>query len=153
QAQAQTYLGEAMWVEGLATYASLVLNPGTADADALPVSHLHDPDDPQLAAPDRAVSLAEVMPGLVAEMGPMLRERLRSSETSGSEDDYPMFFLGRAAPPLGPRPVRSAYWFGLQIVRRLQRGRSLRELGALEPATLIPDMQQALDAMIAEATG
>jgi len=106
QAQAQTYLAEAMWVEGLATYASLALNPGATDAEALPVSHVHDPDDPQLAAPERAVSLAEVMPGLVGELGPMLRERLRSSEQSGSEDDYAIFFLGRAAPALGHRPVR-----------------------------------------------
>lgn len=153
QAQAETYLAEAMWVEGLATYASLALNPGATDADALPVSHVHDPDDPQLAVPERAVSLAEVMPALVPELGPMLRARLRSSEASGHEDDYPMFFLGRAAPSLGPRPVRSAYWFGLQIVRRVQRGRSLRELAAIEPATLIPEMERALDAIIAEAGG
>lgn len=149
QAPAQTYLAEAMWVEGLATYASLVLNPGTSDADALPVSHVHDPDDPQLAAPERAVSLAEVMPALVPELGPMLRARLRSHEGGGSEDDYPMFFLGRAAPSLGRRPVRAAYWFGLQIVRRIHRGRSLQELAAIEPAELIGDMERALDAIIA----
>lgn len=151
QAQAETYLAEAMWVEGLATYASLALNPGATDEAALPVSHMHDPDDPQLAAPDRAVSLAEVMPGLVPELGPMLRDRLRSSEDSGSEDDYAMFFLGRAAPVLGQRPVRSAYWFGLQIVRRLARGRSLRELAAIPPGELIDEMAGALDAMIADA--
>ncbi|MBX3274820.1 MAG: hypothetical protein KF729_31440 [Sandaracinaceae bacterium] len=148
QAQARTYLAEAMWVEGLATYASLVLSPGAADAEALPVSHVHDPDDPQLAAPERAVSLAAVMPALVGELGPMLRARLRSREGDGSEEDYPMFFLGRAAPSLGRRPVRSAYWFGLEIVRRIHRGRSLRELAAIEPETLVDDMARALDAMI-----
>jgi len=81
----------------------------------------------------------------------MLRERLRTSEDRGSEDDYAMFFLGRAAPAMAGRPVRSAYWFGLQIVRRLAQGRSLRELAAIEPGQLVGDMEQALDAMIAEA--
>jgi len=151
QAQAETYLGEGMWVEGLATYASLSLNTGATDEQALPVSHLHDPADPQLAAPERAVSLAEAMPDWVSELGPMLRERLRSSENSGDPDDYAMFFLGRAAPGLGARPVRSAYWFGLQIVRRLAAGRSLQALAALEPAALLDDMEVALDEIIADA--
>lgn len=132
---------------------SSALNPGTSDQDALPVSHIHDPADPQLAALDRAVSLAEVMPGLVGELGPMLRDRLRSSEASGYPDDYPMFFLGRAAPSLGERPVRSAYWFGLQVVRRLAGGRSLRELAAIEPGELVSDMERALNDIIADAAG
>lgn len=151
QAPAQTVLAEAVWVEGLATYASIALNPGTTDAQALPHSHIHDPEDPRISAPERGVSLDEVMPPLIAEMGPMLRQRMRSSEHTGSPDDYAMFFEGRAAPSLGPRPVRSAYFFGLELVRRIAGGRSLAELAAIEPATLVTRMEAELDAMITAA--
>lgn len=148
QRSSAAMLGEQMWVEGLATYASIVLNPGTTDDEALPVTFLHDPSAPVLDAPDRRISFEAEMPRFRAQIIPMMRERLRATEENATEADYAMFFLGRAAPIVAGMPVRTAYWLGLQLVRALARGRSLETLSQLEPASLIDDMDRELAAMV-----
>lgn len=147
QAQGPAQIYAAMWFEGLATYASLVLNPGTAREDALPSTHLHDPGDPVLDAPDRHLRFADAMPEHAASLGAALLRCLDSE----AREDYATFFLGRASPALGARPVRSAYYFGLEIVSRLAGGRSLEVLADLDPASLRAEIEGALRAIIAEA--
>jgi hypothetical protein len=137
-------ISDALWSEGLATYASTVLAPGTTDAEALPASHRHDPAHPQLDNPARRVSLAEAMPAHAADLGRELLACLDSQQPA----DYAVFFLGRAHPRLGERPVRSAYWFGLQVVRRLAASRSLAELARVDPTTLRADIRSHLEQLI-----
>ena len=147
QAQGPAQIYAAMFFEGLATYASLVLNPGTAREDALPMTHLHDPSDPVLDAPGRRVRFADAMPEHAASLGAALLRCLDSE----SREDYATFFLGRASPALGARPVRSAYYFGLEIASRLADGRSLEVLADLDPASLRAEIEAALRAIVAEA--
>jgi hypothetical protein len=137
-------LSDMLWIEGLATYASLALNPGARVRDALPFSHLHDPSNPRLDDPERRIDFERDMPRYRAELGAMLLERLGSSES----EDYQAFFLGRAGDRLGERPVRSAYYFGLRVVERLARGRTLVELGALDPLTQRDAISEALRSIV-----
>jgi hypothetical protein len=138
-------LHDALWAEGLATYASLAIVPGTTDAQALPASHRHDPAHPARDIPERRVVLSEVMPGHVATLGPALLAALDSSD----DDAYATFFLGRAPASLGERPVRSGYWFGLEVVRAVARGRSLEELARLSGAPLRAEVGGSLAALVA----
>ncbi|MFK7987755.1 MAG: hypothetical protein AB8I08_17190 [Sandaracinaceae bacterium] len=126
-------LAEALWVEGLATYASLALTPGRSDADALPTSYRGA----------STVSLEAVMPPLVGELGPALRSELRQASTGAA---YTRFFSERVADEA--IPSRSGFWFGLTLVRRIARGRSLRELAALEPPSLVDEVDRELAALV-----
>lgn len=139
-------IADALWSEGLATFASTLLVPGTSDGQALPMSHLHDPAQPALDAPERRVALDDVMPALASSLGGELRASLLSEDG----DVYSTFFLGRAGSALGRRPVRSGYWFGLAVARRLARDRTLAELSRLSSAELRGKIGLALDDVIAE---
>lgn len=137
----------AMWMEGLATYASRVLNPGTGLDDALPLSHLHDPADPQLVDSARAISFEHDMPRHEQDLGMMLLDKLRSED----EADYATFFLGRASNALGERPVRSGYYFGLRVVEELAAGRTLQELSLIDSALIIDEIEAALRSVVGAA--
>ncbi len=126
-------IAEALWVEGLATYASLALSPGHDDGDALPASTLG-------GAP---VSLEAIVPDRLPELGPALRSVLRAPTDTGTP--YTSFFVRGADVDI---PTRTGFWFGLTLVRRMARGRSLQDLAALDPSTLVDDIEANLDAMI-----
>jgi hypothetical protein len=145
QASGGDVVAHSLWVEGLATYASMVLNPQASEDDALPISHLHDSKDPQLDAPERRVSLAKEMPTRAAILGPLLLAALDSQDPAVYSD----FFLGRASVRAHGQPVRSGYWFGLQLVRRLAKGRSLQALARIEPASIVGELRAELAAMLA----
>lgn len=140
-----TRVADALWGEGLATFASVTLTPGTADRVALPMSHLHDPSRPALDLPERRVFLADVMPAHARTLGGELRAALDAQD----EATYATFFLGRAAPKLGERPVRSGYWFGLHVARAIAGRRALADLARLPAARLRGDIGAALDEVIA----
>lgn len=140
QAGGAEVLADALWVEGLATLASLELNPGTHDDEALPVSHIHDPKDPQLDAKDRRIVWSRDMPEHTATVGPALLAALDST----SQDDYAAFFLGRSSPAFGGLPVRTGYWYGLQVARRVCADRPVRDVAKVP----LPQMRSAVrDAM------
>jgi hypothetical protein len=145
QASGGDVVAHSLWVEGLATHASMVLNPRATEDDALPISHLHDSKDPQLDAPERRISLAKEMPARVAALGSPLLAALDSKDPGVYSD----FFLGRASERAHGEPVRSGYWFGLQLVRRLARGRSLQALARIEPASIVDELRAELTAMVA----
>lgn len=136
---------DALWAEGLATFASLVVCAWATERQALPPSHLHDPAHPALDIPARRVVLVDVMPRYARELGVELRRVLDSQ----NDADYAKFFLGRATPELGERPVRSGYWFGLHVARALARHRSLDALSRIPAASLRAEIGAALDAIIA----
>lgn len=136
---------DALWLEGLATLASIELNPGSSDREALPMSHLHDPDNPALDIPERRVWLSEIMPTHAKTLGPLLLSVL----DLGERGPYETFFLGRANQALGQRPVRSAYWFGLQVARKLAARRSLVELAEAAIPSLRSEVRAALREVIA----
>lgn len=140
------FVASSLWIEGLATYASLALDPRANADEALPFSHLHRADDPQLDAPSRRVLLSREMPGRVATLGPRLLACLRSK----ADDDYADFFLGRATPRMDGQPVRSGYWFGLELARRIAGGKDLRAMASVRPSALLGEMESQLERLIAE---
>lgn len=143
--QRELYCG--LWSEGLAEYVSTVIVPGTSDRQALPFSHVHDPAHPALDIPERRVMLDVVMPGLAPTLGAELEQALDSQD----EADYAKFFLGRAAPGLGERPVRSGYWFGLKIARAIATGKNLDALARAPASSLRTEIGAALHALIRSA--
>lgn len=144
QAGGAEVLADALWVEGLATLASIELNPGTSDDDALPVSHIHDPDDPQLDAPERRIVWSRDMPEHAAAVGPELLAALEST----SEEDYASFFLGRATPGFGGRPVRTGYWYGLQVARHVCANRSVRDVAKVPLPLMRSAVRDAMRALV-----
>ena len=141
--QAQ-HVYDALWGEGLATYASQVLTPGATDDQVLPMSHRHDPANPALDLPQRRVQLAQVMPALAPSLGAGLHQVLDSKETA----DYATYFLGRAHPNLGEQPVRSGYWFGLQLARALGHQQDLATLARRPSRELRPALKAELTRLI-----
>ena len=144
--EATDFVASSLWIEGLATYASLALDPRANADEALPFSHLHRADDPQLDAPSRRVLLSREMPGRVATLGPRLLACLRSK----ADDDYADFFLGRATPRMDGQPARSGYWFGLELARRIAGGKDLRAMASVRPSALLGEMESQLERLIAE---
>jgi hypothetical protein len=136
---------DALWFEGLATYASTLIVPGTTDRQALPLSHVHEPDSPALDNPARRVDLAAMPLELRRSLGAELHAALESQE----RDRYSDFFLGRASPRLGERPVRSGYWFGLMVARALGKTRGLDELTNADMKELRPLIASELSRLVA----
>ncbi len=135
---------DALWFEGLATYASTLIVPGTTDTQALPISHVQKPDAPVLDDPARRVDLAQMPVELRRSLGAELSAALESAD----RDRYADFFLGRASPRLGERPVRSGYWFGLMVARSLGKTRSLEELAKADMRELRPAIASELSRLI-----
>ncbi|HEY4122742.1 MAG TPA: hypothetical protein VGM56_32990 [Byssovorax sp.] len=141
-------VGDALWTEGLAEHASLVVCEGRTEREALPFSHLHDPAHPALDIPERRVELAEVMPRYARSLGGELLAAFDSREQA----DYARFFLGRADPRLGERPVRSGYWFGLHAARVIAAGRSLDVLCRVPRDAVRAEVRAAVAEIVARAT-
>jgi hypothetical protein len=142
----QNLIAAGVWFEGLAVHASRVLNPGATLDQVLPEQHLHDPSNPQLMNPARALSAEHDLPRWEAELARMILGALESS----SEEDYATFFLGRASDALGERPVRSAYYFGLRTAERLAaQGHDLQALSERRPESMVPAIRATLEALAA----
>jgi hypothetical protein len=95
-----------MWEEGLATYVSQRMNPGTTA-------------DQVLVMPDRLSELA--LPHL-----PDLARRLLDQADSTNPNDYSDLFTMIQAPP--GIPARSGYFVGYRVAEKLAASRSLVEL-------------------------
>ena len=103
-----------MWEEGLATYVSQRMNPGTKA-------------DQVLVTPDRLSELAQ--PHL-----PDLARRLLDNADSTNPNDYADLFTVEQAP--SGIPARSGYFVGYRVAEKLASTRSLVELVHLRGPTL-----------------
>jgi len=113
-----------MWEEGLATYVSRRMNPGTTV-------------DQVLVMPDRLSELAE--PHL-----PNLARRLLDHADSTNPNDYSdLFTVGQT--PAGI-PARSGYYVGYRVAEKLAATLSLVELAHLRG----PGLKQAVLSVLAE---
>jgi hypothetical protein len=68
---------------------------------------------------------------------------------SKADDDYADFFLGRATPRMDGQPVRSGYWFGLEVARRIAAGKDLRTMASVRPSALLGEMETQLQRLAA----
>jgi hypothetical protein len=124
----QNYVGAeriwaALWAEGLATYVSGAMNPGSTYRDMM------------LDVPTGLVEKCEAdLPYLWAK----LAEKLDSS----SEDDYATFFLFSSKDPRIPK--RAGYYLGYLIAKELSRGRTLKELARLDGEALRSEIAAAI---------
>jgi len=108
----QEVIWRALWVEGLATYVSMVLNPGTSLQEAL------------IAPPDLVTRAQREVPWLVKTIAPALD---RSEATIFSE-----FFEYHQ--DKGAVPPRAGYYLGARIAQNLASDTSLSDLAHLQPA-------------------
>jgi hypothetical protein len=112
----------SLWEEGLATYVSQQMNPGSSEADAL------------------------MSEGLAARSAPMLpalsRELLANFESTDSKEYAAFFFGANGRPDL---PPRCGYYVGYQVARELAAGRSLQQLAALRGAELETSVKTVLE--------
>jgi hypothetical protein len=116
----------ALWEEGLATYASDRLNPGSSESEIL-------------LSKDLAASVRPLMPRLA-------REVLRNFD-SMAKDEYETFFLmGKKRTDV---PDRAGYYLGYAIARTLGDHRALDELAQLTGPELKDAVRQALEAVAA----
>ena len=122
----------ALWIEGLATAAAELMNPGIDDAGLMlttprPIKVEIDADWPAALC--------------------LMRARLDST-TPG---DYRGMFMGGTSEQA--YPPRWGYYVGYRLAQRSLRGHSLADLAHLPPASAEPLVRAELDAMIAEAGG
>jgi hypothetical protein len=103
-----------MWEEGLATYVSRRMNPGTTA-------------DQVLVTPDRLSELAQ-------PLLPNLARRLRDIADSTNPDDYMELFSAQR--PQSGIPGRSGYFVGYRVAEKLAATRSLVDLVHLRGAEL-----------------
>jgi hypothetical protein len=111
-----------MWEEGLATYVSQRMNPGTTV-------------DQALVTPDRLWELAR--PHL-----PKLARRLLDHADSTNPDDYADLFSSDSTAV--ETPARSGYYVGYRVAERLSRTRSLMQLAHLRGPELKNTVLSAL---------
>jgi hypothetical protein len=114
-------LWQSLWEEGLATYVSQRMNPGSTAADALLSSTL-------------AAAAQPLLPALAAE--------LLQNFDSTDPQEYAAFFYGRNKRP--DLPPRCGYYVGYQVAQRLAAGRDLRELAHLHGPALKTEVRAAL---------
>lgn len=101
----------SLWAEGLATYVSGAINPGSTFRDMM----------------------LDVPPGLVEKCEadlPYLWAKLAEKLDSSSEDDYATFFLFSSKDPRIPK--RAGYYLGYLVAKELSQGRTLKELARLD---------------------
>ncbi len=115
-----------LWAEGLATYVSMQLNPGSSESTALL--------DPKLAAAD---------PVRVPEMARAFLSKFDSRD----KGDYREFFQFDWQ---GPFPPRGGYLLGLRVCEVLGRKYSLQQLAKLGGDELREQIRAALETLAAE---
>jgi len=103
----------SLWEEGLATYVSQQMNPGTTDAVALM--------SPALAGKSQAVL-------------PILARELLANFDSLDQKEYAAFFYGSNG--RADIPPRAGYYVGLLIAREIAAGRPLTTVANLQGASL-----------------
>lgn len=118
-------LYRVLWEEGLATYASGVLNPGVSE-NAI----LGRPQDLAARAESR---LPEIARALLQNMD------------STSPDLYAAFFLGNSGQ--SEVPSRSGYYVGYRIARELGQSQSLRQLAQMNGEALRATIRSRLQQM------
>jgi len=112
----------SLWEEGLATYVSQQMNPGSSEADALMSDSL-------------AARSAPMLPALS-------RELLNNFESTDSKEYAAFFFGANGRPDL---PPRCGYYVGYQVARELSAGRSLQQLAALRGPELEKSVRTVLE--------
>jgi hypothetical protein len=122
----------ALWIEGLATYAAKVMNPGADDRQLLLTS-----PQPIRAAVDATWPIAACF----------TREKLYSS----AEDDINALLTG--GPEAGEFPRRFGYYVGLRAAEELGREHSLAELAHMRPEHVKAALASAVDRLIQKAGG
>lgn len=133
----QNYVGAeklwaALWAEGLATYVSGAMNPGSSYRDMM----------------------LDVPPGLVEKCEadlPYLWAKLAEKLDSGSEDDYATFFLFSSKDPRIPK--RAGYYLGYLIAKELSQGRTLKELARLDGEVLRSEIAAAITKLTRKKAG
>jgi hypothetical protein len=116
----------ALWMEGLAVYASELLNPGATDTELL----LNSP------APIRAAVEANLARATCA-----IRARLDSTD----QQDYASFFYGNSR--FEDLPSRSGYYLGYLAAREAGRGHSVNTLAHFNQAQARAALLSALDGL------
>jgi Putative zinc dependent peptidase (DUF5700) len=111
-----------LWEEGLATFISQRLNPGSSAAQVL----ITPSNLSQLTRP--------IFPSLA-------RELLDNFESTNQVELAAFFALDNHRPDV---PIRSGYYVGYQIAKKLASNRSLKELAALRGPELKAAVRQAL---------
>lgn len=117
----------SLWEEGLATYVSQAMNPGTSDAQAL-------------WSPTLADQVRPILPAVA-------RELLANLE-SNDKDEYAAFFYGKNG--RSDIPPRSGYYVGFLVAQTLGSGRSLRQLAALRGTELEAAVRGELERLARE---
>ena len=116
-------LWQSLWEEGLATYVSQQMNPGSTLADAL---------------------LSPTLEGAAQPMLPALAAELLQNFGSTDRDEYAAFFYSRNKRP--DLPPRGGYYVGYRVAERLAAGRDLRALARLHGPDLEAEVRAALQA-------
>ncbi len=114
----------SLWEEGLATYVSQKMNPGTSDAQAL--------------------FSATLVPQTQAVLPAAARELLANLD-SLDKKEYASFFYGKN--DRTDLPGRCGYYIGLLIARRLGEKRSLQQMALMRGPSLREEVKQALEQM------
>jgi Predicted Zn-dependent protease (DUF2268) len=118
----QAPLWVSLWEEGLATYVSQQMNPGSSEAEVLMSDNLAERSAPMLAT---------------------LSRELLSNFGSTDSKEYAAFFFGSNGRP--DLPPRCGYYVGYQIARKLSAGRSLQQLASLRGPELESSIKVILE--------
>ncbi len=122
----------ALWIEGLATYAAKVMNPGADDQQLLLTS-----PKPIRAAVDATWPNAACF--------------TRAKLYSTAEEDINALLTG--GPESGEFPRRFGYYIGLRVAAELGGGDSLAELAHMSPERVKEALTEAIDRLIQKAGG
>ncbi len=123
----ETPIWISLWEEGLATYVSQKMNPGTSDAEAL-----------------FSKTLMEKMPPIM----PAVTRELLANFDSMDKKEYAAFFYGKN--DRNDLPGRGGYYVGLRIAQQLGAKHSLRELAAMRGPELKAAVRAALESLSVE---
>jgi len=123
-----TPLWVSLWEEGLATYVSQQMNPGSTEAQVL---------------------MSDKLAELTKPLLPALARELLTNFDSFDRDEYAAFFYSKNGRP--DIPGRCGYFVGYRIAQELAAGRSLRQLASLHGPDLKAAVKRALEQMASES--
>jgi hypothetical protein len=122
----------ALWMEGLATAAADVMNPGIGEAGLMLTTPR--PLAPEIEADWRGALC-------------LMQSKLGSTERA----DYAGMFMGQTS--AAKYPPRWGYYVGYRMAQRLLRSHELQELAHMTPAQAEPLLRAELAAMVGDAGG
>lgn len=111
-----------LWEEGLATFVSQQMNPGSTEAQVF----VTPPNLSELAGP--------ILPALA-------RELLTNLDSTNQETLRAFFAIDNHRPDI---PIRSGYYVGYRVAKKLAAGRTLRKLASLRGPERKTAIQRAL---------